>query len=224
VSTTDEDPQVTEDATRAAREAEQRLTADDDKRLSDPKQVLGSKHYASVLAFGTFQLAAGGSVVCLGVQGVSAVTTAAEADHQEGRPTAHLTRLMTHFDWPEPTVLIEQNPYRESYGTLTGDGADLLPGTASFSQFLILTLNGKPLVNPAPLVMSARGVTRWPPIGSVLESEGAAAFYAVDDLPVAAALGDPHAFADATPTAHLLACKAATISEVSVPTVQELGV
>lgn len=215
---------MTDGAQRAASQAERRLSKEDDARLRDPRLVPGSKHYATMLAFGTFELADGGSVFCDGVQGVSAVTTAEKTDRRDGRTTAALARLLTHFDWPDPPVLIEQNPYRASHGTLTSEnGSDLLPGTATFSQLLILTLNGRPLVNPEPLVMTARGVTRWPPVGAVFESERATEFYEVGSLPKAAALADPDAFAGQRPVAALTACAAPVIGEVLLPTAQELA-
>src|SRR5580704_3111973 len=126
----------------------------------DPKRVPGSRHVASMLAYGEFILAAGPSIRCEAIQGISAVTTADEVKHADGgRPQVHLTRVLTHFHFDSPSIIIEQHYGKHSIGTLTGAGKGgveaLLPGRASFSQYLILTLEGRPLMNREPLVMTA---------------------------------------------------------------------
>lgn len=160
--------------------------------------ILGSKHFAEALAFGDFVLVGGPTIHCDAIQGISGVITDPTfITLPDGRPQVALKRILTHFYWPAPEVLIEQNPSKLSTGTLTGNGPggapDLLPGTATFNQFIILTLDGRPLANRAPLVMSAGNVTLWPPIGADFATNGPTDFYdlaRVDDptAPVVARL------------------------------------
>jgi hypothetical protein len=178
----------------------------------DPLRIPGSLHYASGLAYGDFVLADGPTVRCEAVRGISGVVT-----HQEvrslgdGRPEVQLRRVLTHFDFDRPSVLIEQHPVKPSVGTLTGaamgDVSALLPGKASFSQYLILTLDGRPLANREPLVMTADRVDQWPPIGSTFVSEAPTHFYDLDQV------DSP----DAPMVATLDACKQTVIAEVAIP-------
>lgn len=176
--------------------------------------ILGSSHVAATLAFGDFILADGQSIHCDAIQGLSGVTTERTINRtKEGYPRVELKRTLTHFYWPDPEILIEQNPNKASTGTLTGNGLGgdeaLLPGTASFSQFIILTFNGRPLANREPLVMTAKDVVLWPPIGSDFETEGPTHFYDLADL------NDPRAPIIAT----LDACKTAVVQQFVLPLV-----
>jgi hypothetical protein len=157
----------------------------------DAGRVPGSTHFASMLAYGDFVLTEGGGIRCEAIPGISGVATSSDVHTLEsGQPRVELRRILTHFHFDEPPVMIEQHYGRASTGTLTGASSEsLLPGRATFSQYLILTLAGRPLANREPLVMTADRVEEWPPIGSTFVSEGPAAFYDVDavsDLEAAA--------------------------------------
>jgi hypothetical protein len=146
------------------------------------------------------------------VRGISGVVTSEKVQLlEDGKPQVPLQRILTHFDFDKPSVLIEQHPAKPSVGTLTGtlngQVAKLLPGKASFSQYIILTLEGRPLTNKAPLVMTADRVEEWPPIGASFVSEAPTEFFELDQV------DDPNAKAVAT----LAACKAVTIAELQVP-------
>lgn len=138
----------------------------EDQRLAirkDPLRVPGSLHFASVLAYGDFILASGETIRCEAIPGISGVLTSEKMQTLDsGHPQVHLRRILTHVHFDQPSVLIEQHYSKPSVGTLTGTSpgntAALLPGKASFSQYLILTLNGLPLTNREPLVMTAQGV------------------------------------------------------------------
>jgi len=177
-----------------------------------PSQVPGSTHYASVLAYGDFMLADGNTIHCDGIQGISAVVTSDQVQTlPSGQPRVDLTRILTHFHWPSPEILIEQHPSLPSTGTLTGTkpgGTEaLLPGKATFYQHIILTFNGRPLANREPLVMTAQDVTQWPPIGSNFFTEAQTDFYDLADL------DNP----DAQIVASLCACKTDTVSVINLP-------
>lgn len=175
----------------------------------DPSRVAGSTHFASVLAYGDFVMVDGPTIRCEAIPGLSGVMTETSVSKTEsGQPTAALRRILTHFHFDEPEVAIEQHYGRESVGALVGAGVDgdgaLLPGRASFSQYLILTLDGRPLTNPDPLVMTADRVEEWPPIGSTFVSEAPTDFVELEKL------GDP----EAETVARLMACKAVTVSDL----------
>ncbi len=122
-----------------------------------------------------------------------------------GQPRVALRRILTHFHFDDPRVAIEQHYARESVGTLTGaSDASLLPGRATFSQYLILTLGDRPLANPKPLVMTADRVEEWPPVGSTFVSEGRTAFVDLADL------HDE----DAKPVAHLEVCNTIVVIDI----------
>lgn len=179
---------------------------------SDPSQVPGSTHYASVLAYGDFVLNGGGTIHCDAIQGISGVVTVNQITTlPDGRPSVALTRILTHFHWPSPEIIIEQNPSRPSVGTLTGSSPggvqQLLPGTASFSQYIILIFNGRPLANRQPLVMTAQNVTQWPPLGSDFMLIGPTDFY---DL---AEIDTPNAQI----VASLDACKTTVMNQIILP-------
>jgi hypothetical protein len=176
------------------------------KLRRDPKRVSGSTHFASMLAYGDFVLTEGPSIRCEAIPGLSGVATASEVQMtDEQRPQADLKRILTHFHFNEPPVAIEQHYGRESSGTLTGAGkGSLLPGRASFSQYLILTLGDRPLANPEPLVMTAERVEEWPPVGSTFVSERPTAFVDIEKLDDS----------DAKPVAHLIACNAVIVSDL----------
>src|SRR6266508_4438579 len=128
--------------------------------IRDSALVPGSRHFASMQAYGDFilHLPTGDQTIhCDGIPGISGVSTAVEVRRQEGeKAEVHLTRLLTHFHFDNPMITIEQNPMKESTGVLVGnEGGKLLPGRASFSQYIFLTLNGRVLANREPLVMTA---------------------------------------------------------------------
>lgn len=177
----------------------------------DPTRVLGSRHFATSLAYGNFMLASGGTIRCEAIPGISGVITSSSVSRAAGgQSSVALTRILTHFHFDKPAVLIEQNPSKESTGTLTAASdspGTLLPGKATFSQYLILTLEGRPLANREPLVMTADRVEEWPPIGSSFISEAPTHFY---DL---AELDNPAAPVVAT----LSACNNVVASEIDVP-------
>lgn len=191
-----------------------------DQRLviRDAMKVPGSTHFASMLAFGDFIVHMGGeerTIRCEGIPGISGVETAEGVKAvEESQPQVHLRRLMTHFHFEDPDIVIEQNPFHESIGTLVGDRVGgigkLLPGKATFYQYIYLTLEGRVLANREPLIMSAAGVTTWPPIGSTFESEGPTHFYDIKDLEKP----------DARPFATLSACKAVVKGVISMPQVE----
>jgi len=174
--------------------------------------VPNSRHYATVLAYGDFILAEGMNIRCEAIQGISGVVALPSVNTlAAGYPEVQLKRFLTHFFFENPSVVIEQNPHKESTGYLRGaskgDANALLPGRASFSQFLILSLNGKPLANREPLVMTAERVEQWPPISSTFVSERPTDFYEINKLDDTSA----------KPFATLAACKAETITELSIP-------
>jgi len=180
--------------------------------ITKSEQVPGSTLYASSLAYGDFILADGGTIHCDGIQGISGVATARLAKSlADGKAQVDLNRIVTHFYWPDPPISIEQHPSKPSTGTLTGNGGEnatsLLPGTATFSQYIILTFNGRPLANRAPLVMTAHNVTNWPPVGSDFYTEGPTDFYDLADL------DNPQAPVVAT----LAACKNSIMHEIMMP-------
>jgi hypothetical protein len=172
----------------------------------DPRRVPGSIHFASMLAYGDFVVADGPSIRCEAIPGISGVATMREIETLDsGQPRVALRRILTHFHFDEPQVAIEQHYARESVGTLTGASeGSLLPGRASFSQYLILVLGDRPLANPEPLVMTADRVEEWPPIGSTFVSEGLTPFVDLADL-------DKE---DAKPVAHLAVCKTGLVTDI----------
>ncbi|MEW9552912.1 hypothetical protein [Nonomuraea sp. NPDC050783] len=170
---------------------------------ADPLIIPGSTHHVGLAIRGELKLyfADGETLDCEDVQGMSAVrssdTVTATAD---GRPTVEVTRLMTHFHSNVTGLLIQQNPSRPNLGRLTGiapGGPErLLPADVTFDQYLILALRGRLYVNTDPLVMEAKGITVFPPIGTTFLSRGATVFYDLADLPGGIAQHDP---GDATP-------------------------
>ncbi|MBU2667273.1 hypothetical protein KOI35_27560 [Actinoplanes bogorensis] len=215
-------------------------------RRSSAVLVPGSKHFATMLAFGDFVISTEGKllfskpeevgpskdpneviIACAGIQGLSGVVTDTEVETVDGRPRVGARRILTHFQWDNPSVEIEQNPYRTSDGFLWGDeegGVEaLLPGKASFHQYLILTAYGRPLINVQPMTMTAESVTAWPPVGSTFRTEGPTDFY---DL---SSLERPNDMASdlvpgATKVATLAACAAEVMSQVFVPSVEGVKV
>lgn len=179
------------------------------QRRRDPQFVPGSRHYASMLAFGDFITNDGTTIRCEAIPGISGVVTDADvALLKSGLQEVNLTRFLTHFYFENPSVVIEQNPKLRSTGTLTGAKQDsLLPGRASFSQFLILTLADRPLANREPLVMVADHVEEWPPVGSTFVSERPTEFFDLEQV------DDPKA----KPFAMLAACKAVIVAELRAP-------
>lgn len=181
---------------------------------TDPAAIPGSTHFAATLAYGDFTFKENGQVIhCDGIQGISGVYTSKQVESlTDGKPKVSLTRILTHFHFPDPSIVIEQNPSKESTGVLIGNTAggagSLLPGRASFSQYIILTLNGRPLANREPLVMTAAQVNSWPPIGSFFISEKPVDFYDLDRL------ADTNAPAIAT----LSSCNVAAAEEIVLPT------
>lgn len=202
-----------ETTSRSAAEFMEALEAKARTRRKDPSRVAGSRHFAFVLAYGNFILADGTNIRCEAIPGISGVDTLPEVKTMsEGQPQVLLRRILTHFHFlQEPEVLIEQHPSKPSVGTLTGasngKAGSLLPGKATFSQHLILTLNGQPLANREPLVMTAERVEEWPPVGSSFVSEAPTDFYLLAEV------DNP----DAKPLAALSACNAVTVAELSLP-------
>jgi hypothetical protein len=147
--------------------------------------ILGSKHFAGVRLDGeiTLHFLQGETFDCRSVVGVSGVRTASEITHTaDGRPQVELERLLTHFHSDDADIVIEQNHTRENRGTLTGHGEALLPGTASFDQYLLITIGDKVYANREALVMTATDVTEWAPVGSTFTSKTAVDFYAVEEI------------------------------------------
>lgn len=183
--------------------------------LTRGELIPGSRQFASMEASGDFILHLGSeeeTIRCDRIPGISGVDTARSIETTEdGRPQARLRRLITHFHFDEPAVLIEQNPHKESYGTLTGDrvGAAqaLLPGTATFHQFIYLTLEGQVLANREPLTMTARNVQAWPPVGAEFRTEAPTDFYLLEDL------DNP----EAQPLATLSACNTPVLARIAMP-------
>ncbi len=181
-------------------------------RRQNASLIPASRHYATVLAYGNFVLADGTDLRCEAIQGISGVISLPTVTTlATGSPQVKLQRFLTHFYFEDPEVVIEQSPHKESFGYLTGaskgDARALLPGRATFSQFLILTLKGRPLANREPLVMTAQRVDEWPPIGSAFISEGPTDFYELEKL------HDPGAKVVAT----LMKCDTRTVTELHVP-------
>ncbi len=184
------------------------------QRRRDPKLVPGSRHFAATLAYGDFIMANGPTIRCEAIPGVSGVITSPTAEKLDtGQSKVQLTRILTHFDFAEPEVLIEQNLSKVSNGVLIGaqkgEVGSLLPGKASFSQYLILVLKGRPLANREPLVMTADRVDEWPPIGSTFVSESPTVFFDLGEV------DKPNANAVAT----LTKCSNTVVSELVVPQV-----
>jgi hypothetical protein len=171
---------------------------------ADPLIIPGSTHHVGLAIRGELKLffADGATLDCDDVQGMSAVrssdTVTTTAD---GRPTIEVTRLMTHFHSNVTGLLIQQNPSRLNLGRLTGLGQGgperLLPADVTFDQYLILALRGRLYINTDPLVMEAKGITTFPPIGTTFLSSGATLFYDLADLPDGIAQRNP---GDAAPS------------------------
>lgn len=156
---------------------------------SDPLIVPNSEHHIGMSIKGELKLyfADGETLDCADVRGMSAVRASKEITTlPDGRPTIVVTRLMTHFHSNKTGLLIQQNPARANFGRLSGveqGGPEaLLPGDASFDQYLMLTLRGRIYINLDPLVMAAKGITEFPPIGVTFLSQTATLFYDIDDL------------------------------------------
>ena len=142
---------------------------------------------------------------------VEVITSEGVQKTTAGETQVSLTRIVTHFHFANPSVLIEQHYSRPSVGTLTsvdqGDGSSLLPGKATFSQYLILTLDGRTLANREALVMTAERVEEWPPIGSSFVSEASTDFFELDQV------DNPNAQLVAT----LMYCNANNVAEFAMP-------
>lgn len=156
---------------------------------SDPLIVPNSEHHIGMSIKGELKLffADGETLDCADVRGMSAVRASKEVTTlADGRPSIVVTRLMTHFHSNDTGLLIQQNPARANFGRLTGvepGGVEsLLPGDASFDQYLMLSLAGRIYINLDPLVMAAKGITEFPPIGVTFLSQTATLFYDIDDL------------------------------------------
>ncbi len=182
------------------------------ERRENPDNVPGSVHFASMLAYGEFIFADGSVIKCEAIPGMSGVITMEKSkQNAAGHPEVQLKRILTHFHFSKPNVLIEQHYAKESTGVLTGavpgNIKNILPGKASFSQYLILTVDGISLANRDPLVMTAERVTEWPPIGSTFVLEKRTDFYEIDKLQDTGI----------KPRAALSACKAAVTQEFLMP-------
>ncbi|MFC4048498.1 hypothetical protein ACFOY4_02280 [Actinomadura syzygii] len=158
--------------------------------MTQTATILGSKHFAGVRLDGeiTLHFLQGETFDCRNVEGISGVRTASEVTRDaDGRPQVALERLLTHFHSDEADILIEQNHARQNKGTLTGHGEELLPGTATFEQYLLITVGDKVYANRDALVMTSTDVSEWAPVGSTFTSKAAVDFYAVDEIDDAAA-------------------------------------
>lgn len=187
-----------------------------DKILSaDAQRILGSKTFASLLAFGNFTFQVDGTTVsCDGLQGLSGVVAGEDVTYVDGKPQIRLERILTHFHGPD--LLIQQNPARENWGTLTGlreGGVEaLLPGTVTFYQHVIVTANGQVLANEEPIVNTAKLVEAWPPIGSWFFAENPVEFFDYRETQVGAdATGR-------TPLVVLSGCGTMGTEEMIIPT------
>jgi hypothetical protein len=165
---------------------------------SDPLIVPNSEHHIGMSIKGELKLyfADGETLNCADVRGMSAVRAAKEVTTlPDGRPSMVVTRLMTHFHSNETGLLIQQNPARPNFGRLTGvekGGVEaLLPGDASFDQYLMLNLRGRIYINLDPLVMAAKAITEFPPIGVTFLSQTATLFYDIEDLDGGITATDP---------------------------------
>ncbi len=209
----------------------------------DPSLIPGSKHFATMLAFGDFDITEEGQIVftkphleapttpggpitiaCAGIQGLSGVITDREITHTEtGQPKVRLNRILTHFQWEDPPVEIEQNPYKLSWGELIGDNPGgveaLLPGKATFYQYLILTAYGRPTVNMDPLIMTSDSVTQWPPVGSQFITPRPTDFYELSALQNPEAMAAEGAPPNLPKVATLAACASQVMSQVFMPKV-----
>lgn len=171
---------------------------------ADPLIIPGSTHHVGLAIRGELKLffADGETLDCDDVQGMSAVRSSdTVTTTPDGRPTVEVTRLMTHFHSNVTGLLIQQNPSRLNLGRLTGiapGGPErLLPADVTFDQYLILALRGRLHINLDPLVMEAKEITVFPPIGTTFLSQGATLFYDVADLPGGIAQREP---GNATPS------------------------
>ncbi|WP_187437903.1 hypothetical protein [Actinomadura decatromicini] len=213
------------------------------EKRADTAAIPGSKHFATMLAFGDFELSEEGKllftkpavveapktpddpvvIACAGIQGLSGVTTERKVlATKNGRPRVGLTRILTHFQWENPKVLIEQNPYKNSWGELVGNGTGgigkLLPGRATFYQYLILTAFDRPLINAKPMVMTAEDVKQWPPIGSHFKTEGPTDFYDLSSLTRPGDMASEVA-PDSPVIATLAACQTIVMTQVFMPSI-----
>jgi hypothetical protein len=165
---------------------------------ADPLIIPGSTHHIGLAIRGELKLyfADGETLDCDDVQGMSAVRSSDEVTTtSDGRPTVEVTRLMTHFHSNVTGLLIQHNPSRPNLGRLTGvvpGGPEaLLPADVVFDQYLILSLRGHLYINIDPLVMEARAIAEFPPIGTTFLSQGATLFYDLADLPGGITQRDP---------------------------------
>lgn len=165
------------------------MTVDAVPDRSDPLVVPNSQHHVGLSIRGqlTVLFADGETLDCADVKGMSAVRSSREIGKlPDGRPRIIVTRLMTHFHSNETGLLIQQNPARPNLGVLTGlraGGAEaLLPADVVFEQYLILSLRGGLYLNLDPLVMEAKGITTFPPVGTTFLSRTPTTFYDVEEL------------------------------------------
>lgn len=156
---------------------------------TDPLVVPNSQHHVGLSIRGqlTVLFSDGETLDCADVKGMSAVRSSQEVTTlPDGRPRMAVTRLMTHFHSNETGLLIQQNPARPNLGVLTGLRAGgveaLLPADVVFEQYLIISLRGGLYLNLDPLVMEAKGITTFPPVGTTFLSRTPTAFYDVAEL------------------------------------------
>lgn len=156
---------------------------------TDPLVVPNSQHHVGLSIHGqlTVLFSDGETLDCADVKGMSAVRSSKEISKlPDGRPRIAVTRLMTHFHSNETGLLIQQNPARPNLGILTGLQAGgveaLLPADVVFEQYLILSLRGGLYINLDPLVMEAKGITTFPPVGTTFLSRTPTTFYDVAEL------------------------------------------
>ncbi|SFQ95576.1 hypothetical protein SAMN04488564_101115 [Lentzea waywayandensis] len=165
------------------------MTVDAAPDRSDPLVVPNSQHHVGLSIRGqlTVLFSDGETLDCADVKGLSAVRSAQEFTVlPDGRPQIAVTRLMTHFHSNETGLLIQQNPARPNLGILTGlrpGGAEaLLPADVVFEQYLIISLRGHLYLNLDPLVMEAKAITTFPPVGNTFLSRTPTTFYDVTEL------------------------------------------
>lgn len=89
----------------------------------DADRVPGRTHFASVLAYGNFELEDGPTIRCEAIPGISGVTALPEITMLDsGQPQVALRRVLTHFHFDAPAVAIEQHYERQKHGHTHGRG------------------------------------------------------------------------------------------------------
>ncbi|SDG50383.1 hypothetical protein SAMN05216553_108382 [Lentzea fradiae] len=192
---------------------------------SDPLVVPNSQHHVGLSIRGrlTVLFSDGETLDCADVKGLSAVRSSAEfITLPDGRPQIPVTRLMTHFHSNETGLLIQQNPARPNLGLLTGlqpGGAEaLLPADVVFEQYLIISLRGSLYLNLDPLVMEAKAITTFPPVGTTFLSRTPTTFYDVTELEGGLYATEPGSAKPRLALASTSVCGSHVTHEIEIPT------